>query len=331
MKLTTTYLGRELPHPFIAGASPMADTLDMAKRVEDAGAAALVMRSLFEEQLTIESLAAYAADENANAHGEASSYLANPPNFVLGPDEYFEQLHQLKSALSIPVFASLNGRTPGFWLQCARDLQETGADGLEINLYDVPQKVDESSADLENRDLEIVTAIRRAIEIPLAVKISPFYTSLAGFARRLASARVNGLVLFNRFFEVDVDIDALEAKPHLQLSSSSELLLRLRWLAILSPQLPGLSLAVTGGVHTTEDAIKALMCGATGVQMVSSLLLQGPKHLAQLRDGLIAWMERQEYGSIDQLRGSMDLRRCPDPAVWSRAHYMRQLQTWTPR
>jgi dihydroorotate dehydrogenase (fumarate) len=331
MNLTTTYLGLELPHPFIAGASPMADTLDMAKRVEDAGAAALVMRSLFEEQLTIESLAAYAADESADAHGEARSYMANPPNFVLGPDEYLEQLHRLKEAISIPVFASLNGRTPGFWLQSARDLQEAGADALEMNLYDVPQNLDESSADLEERDLEIVSAVRHAIEIPLAVKLSPFYTSLAGFAHRLEGAHVDGLVLFNRFFETDLDIEALEVKPHMQLSSSSELLLRLRWLAILSPQLPAMSLAVTGGVHAAEDAVKALMCGATAVQMVSSLLQKGPKHLAHLRHDLIAWMEKQEYASLDQMRGSMNIRRCPDPSAWSRTHYMRQLQTWTRR
>jgi len=331
MNLTTTYLGIELPHPFIAGASPMADTLDMAKRIEDAGAAALIMRSLFEEQLTIESLAAYAADENADAHGEARSYLATPPHFMLGPDAYFEQLHRLKEALSIPVLASLNGRTPGFWLQCAPDLQEAGADALELNLYDVPQNLDESSADLEDRDLEIVIAIRHAIEIPLAVKLSPFYTSLAGFARRLEIARVNGLVLFNRFFEADLDLEALEVKPHMQLSNSSELLLRLRWLAILSPQLPAMSLAVTGGVHSTEDAVKALMCGATAVQLVSSLLQKGPKYLGHLRHDLVAWMEKQEYASLDQMRGSMDIRRCPDPAAWSRAHYMRQLQTWTPR
>lgn len=328
MELTCDYLGLRLPHPFIAGACPLADSVESARRVEDAGAAAIVMRSLFEEQLRAESMVTFGAtDLHAESFGEATSYLPSPDEFVLGPDEYLEHLGKMKRAVTIPVIASLNGTTLGGWLGHARAIQQAGADALELNLYSVATDPARSAAQIEDEFVEMVRELRTATDLPLAIKLSPFYTSLPHFAARLVESGAHGLVLFNRFFEPEIDTQELEVRPMLTLSTSSEVLLRLRWLAILSGQLE-CSLAITGGVHSVQDAVKAIMCGADCVQLVSTLLKEGLHVIEDLREGLAAFLVEREYDSLSQMKGSMNLSRCPDPKAFERANYMQALQTW---
>ena len=328
MDLSTKYLGLSLPHPFLAGASPLADSVERCRRLQEGGAAAIVLRSLFEEQIDIEALAHHQAEiGHTDAHGEARSYLPAVDECVFGPDDYLAHLRAVKQAVGVPVIASLNGHSQGGWLDYARRIDEAGADALELNLWSVAADPGESGSEIEERALAIVQSVRRAVRLPIAVKLSPFYTSLANFALRLQSAGADGVVLFNRFFEPDIDIEALEMRPHMELSTSGELLLRLRWLALLSGQV-GYSLGVSGGVHTLRDAVKAILCGAHGVQLVASVLRGGVAHFAELRDGLSRWLEENGYSSLRQMRGSMDHSRSPDPKVLERVHYMRLLQTY---
>jgi len=330
MNLTTNYLGFTLPHPFIAGASPLSDDLDSARRLEDAGASAIVLRSLFEEQISTESLATHhSTATHAESFGEALSYFPEPDEFVIGPHEYLEHLRRVKEAVSVPVIGSLNGSTPGGWLEYASYIEQAGADALELNLYDVPTDPDESAQTIEQHAIKMVHEIKRLTKLPLAIKLSPFYTSLTNFAQALEDADADGLVIFNRFFEPDLDVEELEVDLRLELSNSSELLLRLRWLAILSANLR-LSLGCTGGVQTGLDAIKATMCGAHGIQLVSCLLRNGHEYLETLRREVVQWMAEFEYDSLQQMRGSMSIARCPDPTAYERGNYMRMLQTWTP-
>ena len=328
MDLSTTYLGLSLPHPFMPGASPLVDDLDMVRRLEDSGAAAIVMHSLFEEQLVGEQLA-HAAHTGAPAESfpEALSYFARPPDFALGPDEYLEQLRRIKAAVAVPVIASLNGRDTGGWLAHARALQQAGADALELNVYELASDPAESAAVVEDRLLAIVRTVRAAVRIPVAVKLSPYYTALAQLAERLDGVGVDGLVLFNRFYQPDIDVERLEVGRTLALSDSSELLLRVTWLAVLSP-LTRASLAASGGVHTAIDAIKAVMAGAHAVQMVSALLRNGPGHLRTVRESMVRWLEEHEYDSLRQMQGSMNAQRCPDPKAFARANYVQLLQDW---
>lgn len=328
MDLSTTYLGFELPHPFMPGASPLVDDLDTVRRLEDAGAAAIVMHSLFEEQIRREQVAtARFLDAPAESFAEALTYLPTPETFALGPEQYLEQLRRIKRAVRIPVIASLNGSTEGGWLSYARLLEQAGADALELNVYSLATDFDESGEILERRTLQMLAAVKEAVSIPVAVKLSPFYSSLSHFARRLDSYGADGLVLFNRFYQPDLDIEALEVAPTLRLSDPSELLLRLRWLAILSGRVRP-SLAVSGGVHSAVDAIKAVMAGADAVQVVSALLKNGPDRLRTLRQDLALWLEEHEYDSLAQMKGSLSLLRCPDPAAHERANYMTILQSW---
>ncbi len=330
MNLSTTYLGLPLPHPFIAGASPLADSLDSIRRFEDVGLAAVVVRSLFQEQLDNEALAAHHATEaHAHSYGEATTYLPEHDDYVLGPEEYLAHLSRLKSALDIPIIASLNGSSSGGWLTYAKMIEQTGVDALELNVYDVVVDFDRSSAEIEQDALDMVRAIRANIDIPIAVKLGPFYTALPHFARGLINAGANGLVLFNRFFAPDVDLEELELHPRLQLSDSSELPLRLRWLAILSERIDA-SLAVSGGVHSPQDAIKAVMCGAHAVQMVSAFLKEGPLYLSRICHTIQAWLQDEEYESLEQMHGSMGWTRCPNPQALSRVNYMHLLKTWKP-
>ena len=328
MDLTTKWLGFSLPHPFVAGASPLADSIDRVRRLEDAGIAAIVLRSLFEEQIDQEALAHHhALAASAESHGEALSYFPDPDGCVFGPEEYLTHLQQVKQAVAVPVIASLNGYTSGGWTGYAKRIAEAGADALELNLWYVATDTADSGGELEAEAFALVRGIRQTLPIPVAVKLSPFYTSLPNFALRLQAAGAAGLVLFNRFFEADLDIEALEVRPHLELSHPHELLLRLRWLAILSPQLD-CDLAVSGGVHTARDAVKAIMCGADAVQLVAALLKGGVGRLTELRSGLAQWLEQNGYHSLAQMRGSMDISRTPDPKAFERANYMRVLQTW---
>jgi len=328
MDLRTQYLGLDLPHPFMPGASPMVDDLDVVKRLEDAGAAAIVMHSLFEEQIVREqSRTVQDMESNVNAFAEATSFFPQPSEFRLGPHEYLEQIRRIKEAVALPVIASLNGVTASGWLEYARLIEQAGANALELNAYYIATNPEESAADVEQRTLDIVAAVRRHVKLPIAVKLSPFHSSLANFATKLEAAGAQAVVLFNRFYQPDIDIEALEVVPQLKLSDPSELLLRLRWLAILSGR-SKLELACSGGVHSGQDALRSLAAGAHTVQMVSALLRHGPAHLAMVREGVELWLEQHEYESLAQLRGSMNLARCPDPAMFERGNYMRILQSW---
>ena len=329
MNLATTYLGLSLPHPLMPGASPLVDDLDMVRRLEDAGAAAIVMHSLFEEQIVAEEQAAAQVAGHGDSFGEALSYLPGSPPFALGPDRYLEQLRRIREAVAVPVIASLNGVTASGWLEYARLLEQAGAHALELNVYHVATDPTETAAAVEARVLDVLRAVRAAVRIPLAVKLSPFYSALGHLAQELDLLGADGLVLFNRFYQPDIDPEALEVVPALQLSDSSELRLRLRWLAILHGRVR-LGLAASGGVHTGLDALKAVMAGAQAVQLVSALLRRGPEHLAVVRADLTHWLEEHEYESLAQARGSMSLLRCPDPAAFERANYLHVLQSWRP-
>lgn len=330
MDLTTTYLGLTLPHPLMPGASPLVDDLDTVRQLEDAGAAAIVMHSLFEEQIAAE---AHRVQHDLLAHGEsfaeAVSYFPNPEDYALGPDLYLEQIRRIKAAVEIPVIGSLNGTTPEGWLRYAKQIEDAGADALELNFYHVATRLDESSTDVERRLLETARRVKAGVTIPVAVKLSPFFSALPHLARQLDDAGVNGLVLFNRFYQPDIDPETLDTVPRLHLSTSDELLLRVRWLAILHGRVRA-SLAVTGGVHAPIDAIKAIMAGAHAVQVVAALLHHGPAFLADLRRGISEWLEEREYDSLRQAQGSMSLERCPDPQAFERGNYLRVLQTWRP-
>jgi dihydroorotate dehydrogenase (fumarate) len=330
MDLHTEYLGLKLDSPLMPGASPLADSLDMVRRLEDAGASAIVMRSLFEEQITREMTGSiYAVETHAESFAEATSYFPNANEFSLGPDEYLDQLRGIVDAVAVPVIGSLNGITVRGWLDYAKQIEETGADALELNVYYLPTDPAEESADVERRTLDIVRAVKGALKIPIAVKLSPFFSALPHFCRQLAQAGANGIILFNRFYQPDIDAENLEAEPTLHLSDPSELLLRLRWLAIVAPHVQ-VPLAISGGVHSGLDAIKSVMAGASAVQVVSALLKNGPEHLRTLRVEMERWMEEHEYQSLEQMRGNMSLAHCPDPNAFSRANYMRILQSWRP-
>lgn len=319
MDLTTTYLGLKLKHPLVVGASPMAADLDQVRRLEDAGAAAIVMQSLFEEQLMLEQSAqqAYVSQfENANA--EAMGFLPQPSDYVLGPEEYLEQIRKVKAAVKIPVVGSLNGVTNSGWLDYAEKIQQAGADALELNIYSLPTSAEDNAAVLEHRMVEMVRHVKAKVKIPVAVKLSPFFTSPVNVAVQLASAGVDGLVLFNRFYQPDIDIEQLEVRHTLELSTSTELRVRLRWLAILSAKVKT-SLAVTGGVHSASDALKSVMAGASAVQVVSAVLKNGPSWLGKTRDEMKVWLESREYDSLAQSQGSMNMAKCPIPASTSAA------------
>ena len=328
MDLRTTYLGFELPHPLMPGASPLADDLDAVRRLEDAGAAAIVMHSLFEEQITREEQGVvHHMQVHEESFAEALSYFPAPDEYALGPDRYLEQVRRIKAAVRVPVIASLNGTTPAGWLHYARLIEQAGADAMELNFYHVATDPAETSAEVERRLLESVHTIRQRLTIPLAVKLSPFFSSLPHLARELDAAGARGLVLFNRFYQPDIDLDLLEAVPRLHFSTADELLLRVRWLAILSGRVRA-SLAATGGVHSGLDALKAVMAGAHAVQMVAALLMRGPSHLAAVRHELAEWLEQHEYDSLRQAQGSMSLLRSPAPEAFERGNYMRALQSW---
>jgi len=326
MDLSTTYLGLKLPHPIMPGASPMVDKIDLVKRMEDAGAAAIVMHSLFEEQLMREELATYHhIDVHADSFAEAMTYLPRPDEFNLGPDQYLEQLVRIKQSVELPVIASLNGFTSGGWIRYAKLMQDAGANALELNVYYLATNPSETGEEVEQRTIDILKAVKQAVSIPVAIKLSPFFSSMSNMARRLDDAGADGMVLFNRFYQPDIDVESLEVEPTLRLSDSSELNLRLRWLAVVSGHVRA-SLAVSGGVHTHIDAVKAVMTGAHAVQVVSGILQQGPDVIRRIREGLTQWLEEHEYDSLEQMRGSMNLLRCPDASMFERANYIRILQ-----
>lgn len=328
MNLTTNYLGLKLENPLVVGASPYCDNTAAARQLQDAGAAAIVMRSLFEEQIDAEQRALiHHVETPAESTAEATSFFPGYSEYQLTPDHYLRQIEHLKASLTIPVIASLNGCRPGGWTDYARKFEAAGADAIELNLYQLVTDPEVAADEIEADMLATVSSVVGSVRVPVSVKLSPFHTSPLNFVRELEGVGAKGVVVFNRFYQPDFNIDELEVQPHLRLSDSTELLLRLRWLAILSPQVRG-SLAVSGGVHTTEDIIKALLAGAHAVQMVSVLLRNGPRILTSLLGGLNHWLAERGYEGLDQLRGSLNLGRCPDPSAFERANYIRILQSW---
>jgi dihydroorotate dehydrogenase (fumarate) len=328
MNLETTYLGLTLRNPLVVGASPFCNNLDVTRRLEEAGASAIVMHSLFEEQIDLEQQALlHHLETPAESTYEATSYFPHYDDYHLTPAAYLRTLERLKSTLTIPVIASLNGRRPGGWIDYARRIEAAGADALELNTYQLATNPDLSGEDVEGDILEIVHNVAATVSIPVSVKLSPYHASLPNLASRLEEYGAAGLVLFNRFYQPDFDIDELDVIPRLKLSFSSELLLRLRWLSILSPRLK-CSLACSGGVHTSDDVIKAILGGANAVQLVSVLLENGPRVLPVMLDGLRTWMIEHEHPSLATMRGALNLKRCPDPAAHERANYIKILQSW---
>ncbi len=326
--LRTRYLGLELAHPVVASASPLTASIDSMKRLQDAGIAAVVLKSLFEEQVEHEDMSAHNLMEyGAELSPEAQGFFPEL-KYSTGPDSYLELIAQAKRALRVPVIASLNGHTPGGWTGIARKFQEAGADAIELNVYFLAASVDDTSAEVENRYVELVESVTRQVSIPVAVKVAPYFSAMANMAARLNRAGARGLVLFNRFLQPDILLDELEVAPHLVLSTSDELRLALRWIAILRGRVDA-SLAATGGAHTPEDVLKLLLAGADCVMLASSLLMHGPDHVGALVKGIEAWMSEREYASVAQMKGSLSQQSCPDPDAFERANYMKTLATYT--
>jgi dihydroorotate dehydrogenase (fumarate) len=331
--LHTAYLGLDLRSPIVASAGPATGNLETAIRLEEAGAGALVLPSLFEEEILHEEAELNRALEvGSGQFPEASSYFPTIEAIETTADRYLSMLQRTKKNLSIPVLASLNGASPGGWVRYAKVLQDAGADALELNLYRVAADPHHSAAQVERDDLDIVTEVRRAISIPLAVKLSPYYSSLANFAGRLADAGADGLVLFNRFYQPDLDLDTLNVVPRVELSDPGELRLPLRWLAILHPSLHRrASLAASTGVYSGADVAKALLVGADVAMMTSAVLRHGPEHIRAAEGGLRAWMTEHGYQDVAELRGSVSHAATPDPGAFERAHYRRTLHSWAGR
>jgi len=327
--LTTRYLGLTLRNPLVASASPLTGNLESLQRLEAAGVAAVVLPSLFEEQIEHEEMAThnlmmYGAELSPEAHG----FFPEMQNFPTGPDRYLKLIKEAKAALSVPVIASLNGHTPGGWTSIARQFQEAGADAIELNVYFLAASLDDTSAEVEQRYVDLVASVTQQVSIPVAVKVAPYFSAMANMAARLHKAGASGLVLFNRFLQPDIALEELEVAPHLVLSTSDELLLALRWIAILRGRV-GASLAATGGAHTPEDVLKLLLAGADCVMLASSLLTKGPAHVDTLVRGVQAWLSEREYTSVAQMKGSLSQQSCPDPDAFERANYMRALQSYT--
>jgi len=326
--LSTTYLGLNLKNPLVASASPLSKKLDKAKKLEDAGIAAIVMYSLFEEQIIHESLELdHFLNRGTDSFPEAMSYLPDGGMYAIKPEKYLIQVAGLKKALKIPVIGSLNGVSKGGWTNYARKIEEAGADALELNLYYIATDLDLTSSDIEDTQVELVAEVKSAIKIPLAVKISPFVTSIPNFAKRLVDAGADGLVLFNRFYQPDFDLDELEIVHSLDLSSSSDLRLPLRWISILHGKI-NTDFALTSGVHSYTDVLKTMMAGAKVAMTASNLLHNGEQAIGPILSDLEAWMKEHEYESIQQMQGSMSQNSVKEPAAFERANYMKVLNSF---
>lgn len=327
--LTTTWLGHTLPSPIVLGAGPLAHHLDAVTAAVEAGAGAVVMYSLFEEQVINEQMAAHHfIDAQADCNAEASGFLADVDVFSLGADPYLKQLQRLRDEVHVPVVASLNGTSAGGWTDYARACEARGASAIELNLYDVVTSPDEGSDDVESRQLAVVEAVARSVDIAVTVKLSPFYTSVPAMVRRIADAGARGVTLFNRFYQPDVDLDTLGVDRKLTLSTSKELPLRLHALAVLSPH-TALDLACTGGVHTGQDAAKALLCGADVIQLTSALLQHGPAYAGTIVRDLRSWLAQTGYASSNEARGVLAMGNRTDAHAWERLNYIRLLDGWT--
>ncbi|HEY5911731.1 MAG TPA: dihydroorotate dehydrogenase-like protein [Verrucomicrobiae bacterium] len=325
MDLSTTYLGLKLRTPLVPAASPLSEEIDSIKQMEDNGASAVVLYSLFEEQLRQESVElASHLQHGTESFAEALTYFPEPEEFRLGPDEYLKHIANAKKAVRIPIIASLNGSSAGGWTQYAKGIQQAGADALELNIYYIPTDMDLTSAQIEQTYLDILKSVKSTVSIPVAVKLSPFFTNFANMAQRLDQAGANGLVLFNRFYQPDIDLESLEIKPNILLSTPMAMRVPLRWIALLYGKLRA-SLAATSGVHRATDALKMLMAGADITQLCSALLRHGVRQIGVVERDMIAWMEEHEYESVSQLKGSLSQKNCADPSAFERAQYMRAI------
>jgi len=329
--LSTTYLGLKLKNPLVASPSPLSEKVRIIQEMEQAGIAAVVMYSLFEEQIIHESLELdHFLTRGTESFAEAMSYLPDVGKYSLAPDVYLEKITQAKKAVNIPIIGSLNGVSSGGWVHYAKKIQDAGADALELNIYFLPTDLNLTSSELENNYVKLVSDVRAQINIPLAVKLSPFFTALPNLANRLVDAGANGLVLFNRFYQPDFDLGTLEVSPRLKLSSSQELRLPLRWIAILYGKVQA-DLALTTGVHTAGDVLKAVMAGANVAMTTSALLQEGIGVIDTILNGIQAWMEEHEYESIQQMKGSMSQGAVAEPAAFERANYMKELNSYNPQ
>ncbi len=327
--LSTTYLKLPLRNPLVVSASPLCESVENIRRMEEAGAGAIVLHSLFEEQITLETHSLdYTLSQGAESFPEALSYFPEPMEAPIGPKGYLTHLRRAKKAVRIPVIASLNGTTPGGWVQYAKRLEDAGADAIELNVYYIPADPEIRAVDVEQRYIQLVHDVKQAVHIPLAVKVGPFFTAPANMASELRTAGADGLVLFNRFYQPDIDLEHLEVVPNLLLSCPTELRLRLRWIALLSSRLD-IDLAVTGGVHSASDVLKCMMAGAHVAMMTTALLRHGIDYLGVVRRDIDQWMIDHEYESISQMRGSMDQSNVDDPAAFERANYLKVLSSYT--
>lgn len=327
ISLGTTYLGLQLKTPLVASASPLSQEIDGIRRLEDAGASAVVLYSLFEEQLRQESFELeHHLSAGINSFAEATSFFPQPDEFRVGPEGYLNHIRRAKAAVSVPIIASLNGTSVGGWTQYAKLIEQAGADALECNIYSISADPELSSTAVEQQYIDILKAVKSAVTIPVAVKLSPFFSSMANMAKRLDDAGANGLVLFNRFYQPDINLEELEIEPNVLLSTPQALRLPLTWIGILFGRIR-CSLAATSGVHGPEDVVKLLMVGADVTMLCSTLLRNGVGHLQRIEEGLLAWMEQHEYDSVQQMRGSMSQIRCPNPSAFERAQYMKAVKS----
>ncbi|EAM51287.1 dihydroorotate dehydrogenase-like protein [Crocosphaera watsonii WH 8501] len=331
MDLTTTYLGMTLKSPLVVGScAPLTEDIDNIKRMEDAGAAAVVLHSFFEEQLRREQLELHHhLTYGTESFAEALSYFPEPEIFHIGSEEYLEHIRISKEELDIPVIASLNGSTLGGWLDYSQQIEQAGADALELNIYYVPTDLDIPGGEIEQNYLDILKAVKSEINIPVAIKLSPYFSNIANMTKRLGEAGADGLVLFNRFYQPDIDLNNLEVYPNVLLSTPQSLRLPMRWIAILYGKIEA-DLASTSGIHHASDVIKMVMAGAKITQVVSALLRHGIHYLATLEEAIQKWMEENEYESIQQMQGSLSQLNCPDPTAFERSQYMKALQTYAP-
>jgi dihydroorotate dehydrogenase (fumarate) len=328
MDLSTSYLGLKLKNPLVPSASPLSHTLDGMKRLEDNGASAIVMYSLFEEQIAHETAELnHYLSYGTESFAEALTYFPESDDYNLGPEEYVELLHKAKSSLGIPVIGSLNGISTGGWVKFARKIEEAGADAIELNVYYIPTDPKLSGADVEDRYLEVLHSVKSTVKIPVAMKLNPFFSSLANMAHRLDDAGADGLVLFNRFYQPDINLETLEVTPNVILSTPQALRLPLRWVAILHGRVKA-SIAATSGIHTTQDVLKMLMAGADVTMMCSTLLKNGPQRIREILTELDQWMLEHEYVSVKQMKGSMSQKSIADPAAFERANYMKALNSY---
>ena len=328
MDLSTTYLGLKLKNPIVPSAGPMSHSIESMKRLEDAGAAAIVMYSLFEEQIAHETSELYHyLSYGTESFAESLTYFPEIQHYNLGPDEYIELIAKAKKEIHLPIIGSLNGISVGGWINYAKKIEQAGADALELNIYYIPTDPILSGSDVEDRYMEVLHAVKSTVTIPVAVKLSPFFSSMANMAQRLDNAGANGLVLFNRFYQPDIDLETLEVTPNVILSTPQAMRLPLRWIGILRGTVKA-NLAATGGIHTAEDAIKMLMVGADVTMMCSALLKRGPQYIHEVLIDMERWMVEHEYVSVQQMKGSMSQKSVADPAAFERANYMKALQSF---